>query len=283
MARYFTIKYYPRIRRGGVRSGKEPHEQEKGVDIAMAVQIMNTVWKAKAGKEKFRIVILSADSDFKPVVQDLLSKKIPVEVWTWTGTAKSSCISGNYEEFMNQKKNGTTILRSLEVYRYQVGFAEGIKHEWSVIFDPSLHKDGKLDEHTDKHYRKLSHYEIAHKLIEEARFNTYDFVTHWSKEKCVISFLTEAFRMKFEDWLKDSNDRLAQFLKTIPYRTNNFTQARAEANQDRIMKDQLEAARMLDKELESGSDSGSDSDSETPDSDDAAGIDDFDDQRQSPL
>lgn len=103
MEQFFTTLYHERVKT------RSFHKKEKGVDINIVVHIVDRI--RKAGKnERVRIVLVSGDADYKPVVEYTVENKIPIDIWGWDDTMSSSYIT-----YLKKKQSSIFLLGSLAV------------------------------------------------------------------------------------------------------------------------------------------------------------------------
>ncbi|CAF3286214.1 unnamed protein product [Rotaria socialis] len=231
MSKYFTVLFHERIttkqeRAARKKQGKQDEEvaikeKEKGVDVDIGIQITHTIRTAKEKNEHIRIVLVSGDADFKPVIQYAIDSGVPIEVWSWEGS-----ISVVYTAFLKKKEReiGEDIIFYLDYYLYQIGFVTGVMHKWSVkfykFFRPPPYESTKEERETvDTLFASFSHYTIAARLQlkdSEPDFTTSDFVIHWSARSFTISFAREYLRERFEKFLQETpNDGLVKKLNSL--------------------------------------------------------------------
>ncbi|CAF4107576.1 unnamed protein product [Rotaria magnacalcarata] len=228
MNKYFTVLFHERITTKRERAARKKQveevaikEKEKGVDVDISIQITHTIRTAKEKKEPIRIVLVSGDADFKPVIQYAIDSGVPIEVWSWKGS-----ISLVYTAFLKEKEReiGEEILFYLDHYLYQIGFATGVIHKWSVKFykffrPPPYTSTEEERENAEAIFNSFSHYNIAARLqLEDSEpdFATSDFVIHWSARSFTISFAREDLRERFEKFLqKTPDDALLKKLSSL--------------------------------------------------------------------
>ncbi|CAF2093060.1 unnamed protein product [Rotaria magnacalcarata] len=194
MNKYFTVLFHERIttkreRAARKKQGKQVKEvaikeKEKGVDVDISIQITHTIRTAKEKNEPIRIVLVSGDTDFKPVIQYAIDSGVPIEI----------------------------------------GFATGVIHKWSVKFykffrPPPYISTEEERENAEAIFNSFSHYIIAARLqLEDSEpdFATSDFVIHWSARSFTISFAREDLRETFEKFLqKTPDDALVKKLSSL--------------------------------------------------------------------
>ncbi|CAF4938718.1 unnamed protein product, partial [Rotaria sp. Silwood1] len=203
--KYYMVEEFQRV-----ATGDDGYEREKGVDIAVAVKIVDTLRICPEEKRHIRIVLVSADSDFEPLIKYLIANNVSIEVWCWRNG-----IGRKYREFLTQND----ILSYLDGFLYQLGHVTGLEHKYSIKFyrdDDRQFPNSSLQ----TIFNKLSHYKISSTLSE--KFSTSEFVLHWSNVAVTISFLTEQKREEFRQWLGSSGDRLAQDMKQLKWETSLF-------------------------------------------------------------
>lgn len=215
---------------------------------------MHTATEAMKNGEKARFVIISADSDYAPLVKYLLNLPknqnnkqftVSVEVWAWGST-----MMDDYKNDLTE--NGVDVV-DLELYRFQVGFvkAESLIFPFGVRF--------QANENTLQLYNKLSHYTVVQHLIDgslkDARgesvrqFDTADFKIRWFAKNnyFIIWFLTNQCREKFMNWLKNNNnDSLAVVLNQLHHEVQDYQAIEQSEKTDHEKLE--EAARQLDED-----------------------------------
>lgn len=118
MAKKGTLLYHERVR---IKKG---FEKEKGVDVNIAIHITDIIQKSASTGDPIRIVLVSGDADYKPVIEYAIRNKVPIDVWGWKNPNKSA-----YYSFLEKKKK----LFYLDRYLYQIGFHKEVIYEYQFL------------------------------------------------------------------------------------------------------------------------------------------------------
>lgn len=221
---FFTIEYHERI------EWATDKQKEKGVDVALAIQIMSAIHEEKNSGTNLRIVIISSDSDFAPVVKKVMEpketekvvgQKISIEVWGWT-----SNISESYQTYLEklEEKFNKRVLYFLDEYMYQISYKHKLEHRWCISIAPAAN----ADEHIREWFTKLSHNTLVKHLQESAGFEqaTTDFTIHWKNNRIIISFLTTEGREKFKSFSKEFGE--SQYFSSLRQKEYDYREWKQE-------------------------------------------------------
>ena len=213
ISKKFQILYHERV------PTKKQFEKEKGVDVDIAVYIVDIIQKAKRLKKSIRIVLVSGDADFKPVVKYATKEKVPIDVWGWKDT-----ISSAYKYFLKSQK---VRLFFLDRYLYQIGFHQDIVYQYEFQMSPPVCSNKAERKQKSEIYKSLSHYTVAKRLTEKTHqpaFKTSDFEIFWRPKDFTIAFFREEARNKFETFLREHpNDELVQKLNQLQHQKSLYS------------------------------------------------------------
>lgn len=244
MTKKFTILYHERV------PVNKTSEKEKGVDVNIAVHITNIICKSLAAGQPIRIVLVSGDADFKPVVEYALKNQVPMDIWAWKSERASE-----YERFLQDRQ----MLFHLDRYLYQIGFHPGIKYEYDfrVSMPVNLTEDDRV--RVSGIFKTFSNYAIAKRLTEETGgpgLFTWDFQIFRRSRDFSIVFFREESRDKLESFLQNNpNDDFVNRLNQLHHEKTLHSAERMRERGETADQD-LKAQKDLDNWLDDTDDDG---------------------------
>ena len=211
----YTIKLYERIATSTERkllieedesSEVFVREREKGVDVSLAVEVTKVICKAVENEEneKTHIVLVSGDSDFRPVIEYAVENKVSVDVWAW-----EAGVSAIYKEFLQQNLQSGVRLFYLDRYLYQLGFVYRPRNfvcsQQCHVF-PLHHRFEIIFRDTDKSRGDgLSHYTLSERLTRYT-----NSIKEYDEELKQLEDQLEKCRRSEQDTSKANTQELAR-------------------------------------------------------------------------